>query len=84
MAIKISREQRAELLEAVKGHFLDIHDEEIGDLKAGLLLDYVFKAVGPAIYNQAVKDTQAWLLGKVEDLEAEVFEPEELIARRKP
>ena len=40
MNIKLSKERRQELIGSIKGYFLEHHDEEIGDLKAGLLLDF--------------------------------------------
>lgn len=31
-------------------------DEEIGDLQADLLLDYVLGEIGPTVYNRAIAD----------------------------
>jgi uncharacterized protein (DUF2164 family) len=70
-------ERRKELIAAIKAYFLEQHDEEIGDLKAGLLLDFFMNKVGPPVYNQAIKDAQAYFQQKVEDLDGACFEPEE-------
>ena len=77
MNIKLSKERRKELIAAIKSYFLEQHDEEIGDLKAGLLLDFFMEKLGPSVYNQAIKDAQAYFQQKVEDLDGACFEPEE-------
>ena len=40
------------------------------------VLRYFIKALGPQIYNQAIADARAFVTGKLEDLDAEFFEPE--------
>ena len=76
MNIKLSKERRQELIGSIKGYFLEQHDEEIGDLKAGLLLDFFLELTGPSVYNQAVKDAQAYFQQKVEDLDGVCYLPE--------
>ena len=51
-------------------------EEEIGDLKTGLLLDYILKEVGPTIYNQAITDAQAYFQEKAVDLDGACYEAE--------
>jgi len=55
---------------------LEHWDQEIGDLKAKLLLDFVLREIGPAIYNQAVSDAQAFMSEMVAELDGTCFEPE--------
>jgi len=76
MNIELSKERRKELIRSIKAYFLEQHDEEIGDLKAGLLLDFFIEVLGPGIYNQAVKDAQAYFQQKVEDLDGVCFQAE--------
>ena len=47
-------------------------DETLSDFRAETLLDLVLKAVGPAVYNQAVKDAQAFMQSRLDDLDGEV------------
>ena len=75
--VEIDKERRDALLAAIKAHFLDKHDEEIGELKAGLLVDLLVSHVGAVIYNQAIRDAQAHLAGRVEDLDGELWAGEE-------
>ena len=51
-------------------------DEEVGDLKAKLLLDFFLGELGPTVYNGAIADAQAYFQGKVADLEGSCYEAE--------
>jgi uncharacterized protein (DUF2164 family) len=41
-----------------------------------LVLEYILKECGPAIYNQAIADAQAYLHEKVTDLDSVLYKPE--------
>ena len=75
-AIKMSPETRKQLLASIKRYAAENLDEAIGDLKAGLLLDYCIKEIGPSIYNQAIADAQSYFTGRVADLEGVCHEAE--------
>jgi len=68
--ITITDEARRQATAALRGYVADNMEEEIGDLKAGLLLDFVLLELGPTIYNQALADAQAFLEERVSDLAA--------------
>ena len=76
MPITLSPETIKRLVASIKRYAAENLDEEIGDLKAGLLLDYCLKEIGPSIYNQAIADAQAYFTGRVADLEGVCHEPE--------
>ncbi len=76
MTIKISKETKQKLVESIKRYFEESMDEEIGDLKASLLLDYCVKEIGATIYNRAIADAQAYMQDKVADVEGSCYEPE--------
>jgi uncharacterized protein (DUF2164 family) len=76
MPIKLSPEVTRRLVASIKRYAAENLDEEIGDLKAGLLLDYCLEEIGPSIYNQAIADAQAYFTGRVADLEGVCHEPE--------
>ena len=76
MPINLSAETTGRLVSSIKGYAAEHLDEEVGDLKAGLLLDYVLKEIGPTIYNQAIADAQSYFTGRVADLEGVCHEPE--------
>ena len=77
MRINLADERREGLISAIQAHFRDQHDDDIGDLKASLLLDFFIKRLGPAVYNQAINDAHAFIQDKLVDLEGEFYEPEE-------
>ncbi|RAV22959.1 DUF2164 domain-containing protein [Paenibacillus contaminans] len=56
MNLKLPREQKQQLIERVQSYFYEERSEEIGDLSAELLLDYMIREIGPVIYNQAIQD----------------------------
>ena len=77
MAITLPPETEKRLHASIKRFFEEKLDDEIGDLKARLVLDYCLREIGPTVYNQAVADAQAWFQGKVADLDGSCFEPEQ-------
>jgi uncharacterized protein (DUF2164 family) len=76
MAITLPPETEKRLHASIRRFFEEKLDEDIGDLKARLVLDYCLREIGPTIYNQAIADAQAWMQGKVADLDGSRFEPE--------
>jgi uncharacterized protein (DUF2164 family) len=76
MTIKLAQDTERYLLESIKRFFAKELDEDIGDLKAGGVLDYVLSEIGPRIYNQAIADAQAFMQDKALDLGAVRYEPE--------
>ncbi len=76
MAIELSKDARQRLVRALQNYFAEKLDQEIGDLAAGLLLDFLLEELGPPVYNQAIRDAQAWLQDKLVDLDGQLYEPE--------
>lgn len=66
--IKISKEKRTDMVTAIKNHFLKEREEEIGDLAAGLILDFIIKELAPEFYNQGVCDSHKFMENSIEDL----------------
>lgn len=76
MAIRIGDDVRKELLESLRRFFREELDEEVGDLKAELVLGYLLEELAPVVYNQGVADAQAWMQGRLEDLDSSLWQPE--------
>ena len=74
--IEISSEARKSAITSLKRYFEENMPEPLGDLPAGLLLTFFVEEIGPIIYNRAVADVQARLVGRVSELESELFVPE--------
>ncbi len=67
--INLSSEQKDAAIKEIKRYFFSERDEEIGDLAAGLLLEFFCEKIGPMVYNQAVFDVQGYLQEKTEEIE---------------
>ena len=76
MAITLTDDTRQQLIESIRRFVEERMDEEIGDLKAILLLDYFLEEIGPTIYNKAISDAQAYMQEKLSDLDGTCYEPE--------
>ena len=76
MAITLPPETTRTLVASIKRYAKENLDEEMGDLKAGLFLDYVLREIGPSIYNRAIADAQAYFTDRVADLEGVCHEDE--------
>jgi uncharacterized protein (DUF2164 family) len=76
MAITLSADAVKRVTASLKRYCAENLDQDLGDLKAGLLLDYILKEIGPSIYNQAIADAQSYFQGRVVDLEGVCYEKE--------
>lgn len=76
MAIKLSDETSQRLIASIKRYVSENMEEEIGDLKAKMLLDFFVEEIGPSIYNKAIADAQAHMHERVGDLDGSCYEPE--------
>jgi uncharacterized protein (DUF2164 family) len=76
------RERRADLLHKLKAYFREERDEDLGDLAANLLLDFIEREMGPAFYNQGVKDAKAKTVSAFATLTEEMDYLERLVPKR--
>ena len=76
MRIRLSDERRAGLLRAIKQHFSDNFDEPLSDFRAEGLVDFFVRELGPAVYNQGVRDASSAMQERLADIEGEVYERE--------
>lgn len=66
--IKLTKEKRGEMVLTIKDYFLKEREEKIGDLAAGLILDFIISELAPEFYNKGVEDSYKFMQDKVEDL----------------
>lgn len=76
MAIELPAEATKQLKVSIQRFFAEELDQEIGNLKAGLVLDYCLKEIGACVYNKAIADAQAYFTARVGDLEGVCYERE--------
>jgi uncharacterized protein (DUF2164 family) len=69
MLPEATTETRERLIGSIRRFFREELDEDIGELKARLVLDFAWQEIGAAAYNQGVADAQAWIAERVADVE---------------
>jgi uncharacterized protein (DUF2164 family) len=68
--IEISDNARKQAVASIRKYFEQDLDQEIGELKASLVLDYFLAELGPAVYNSAIADARAFFDERAADLSA--------------
>ena len=76
MTIELSKQARTESITSIQRYFQENFPEPIGNMAAGLLLNYFLEEIGPVIYNQAIADAQTRLQQRISDLEGDLYAPE--------
>ena len=76
MAITLSPEARKQALASIKQYVAANLEQDLGDLQAGLLLDYFLAELAPSVYNRAIHDARTYLEDRLSDLDGVCFEKE--------
>ena len=76
MAIKLQNDSEKYLIGSIKRFFAESMNDDIGDLKASLVLDFCMREIGPTIYNQAIADAQTYFQDRASELGGVRFEAE--------
>ena len=76
MTVKLSKVKKQQLTKSIRRYSEEKFDEEIGDFKASLFLDFCLQEICPSIYNQAIINARAFIEGRLSDLEDTCYEPE--------
>ena len=74
--IELSNQTRADAIASIQQYFERNLPDPIGELPAGVLLNFFIEEIGPAIYNQAVKHAATRMQQRIADLEGELYEDE--------
>jgi uncharacterized protein (DUF2164 family) len=75
VTLELTKQQRADAIASIERYFEENLDP-IGDMPAGLLLNFLLEEIGPVIYNQAIADAQTRMMQRVADLNGELFADE--------
>jgi len=76
MTIELNKQQRADAIASIQRYFEENLSEPIGDLPAGLLLNFFLEEIGPTVYNRAIADAQSHMQLRVSDLNGELYADE--------
>ncbi|MFC0523733.1 DUF2164 domain-containing protein [Pontibacillus salicampi] len=72
MDMKFPREEREQIIESIQAYFEIERGEEIGNLGAEQLLDYIVQEVGPLLYNQGVRDAKKMVDQKLLNIDEDI------------
>ena len=75
VTLELTKQQRSDAIASMQRYFEENLDP-IGDMPAGLLLNFLLEEIGPLIYNQAISDAQTRLTQRVADLNGELYADE--------
>ena len=56
------------MIAEIKHYFAKERDEELGDLAAGMILDFITEKLAPAFYNQGVDNAYRYMKEATEDM----------------
>jgi len=77
MKARLTEERRETILRSLRGLYSREFDEDLSPYRAERILEFFLKALGPAVYNQAIGDARAFMFEKLEDLDVDFREVEE-------
>lgn len=66
--IKLTKEKREDLIREIRHYFWNEREEEMGELAASLMLDFIQEKLAPEFYNQGVYDSYKYMTERVEDI----------------
>ena len=66
--IRLTKERRDEMVSEIKNYFSKEREEEIGDLAADLILDFIVEKIAPEFYNQGIFDSHQYMQDAADDL----------------
>ncbi len=69
---RIDRQRRRAMVRELQSWLLDERGEEVGELAAGFILDYVLDLAGPDLYNAALADAAKAFREHADIVEADV------------
>jgi uncharacterized protein (DUF2164 family) len=65
---KLTKEQREDMISEIKTYFLEEREEDMGDLAANLMLNFIIEKLAPEFYNKGVYDSYKYMSDRVEDV----------------
>jgi uncharacterized protein (DUF2164 family) len=68
-----SKAELADLIPRLQAFLRDDLDVEISELQAGMLLDFMARDLGHALYNRALYDAQALIAAKAEAMSEALY-----------
>lgn len=71
--VKLPREQKEAIIQAMQEYFKEEGLEAIGNLQAESLLNFFLQEAGPYVYNCAVEDSRKIVLERMQAVEDDLY-----------
>ncbi|CTQ67915.1 DUF2164 domain-containing protein [Roseibium alexandrii] len=71
--LKLDKDTRARLNEQIRQYLSDELDTDIGNMEADFLIDFLSGSLGASFYNLGLKDAQALIARKMDDINDELY-----------
>lgn len=71
--IKLSDEQKKQIISEIKAFYLDVRGEEIGMIEEQQILELFCEHMAPIIYNKALNDVEYWYKQQMENLSSDYY-----------
>ncbi len=68
--ITLPDDARSQAITSIQRYFEAELEQDIGDLKAALVLDFFLQEIGPTVYNAAIADAKTFFEERTADLGA--------------
>ena len=75
VTFELTKQQRTDAIASMQRYFEENLDP-IGDMPAGLLLNFFLEEIGPVIYNQAIADAQQRMAQLASELNGDLYTEE--------
>jgi uncharacterized protein (DUF2164 family) len=74
MPIDFPAEEKDRIYRTLQEYMRENLDRDLGLLQTERLFEFMVNLIGASAYNRAIADAQAWLQGKLLDLEGDLHE----------
>lgn len=66
--MELSKEKREQMIEIIKSYFYEERDENLGDLGATLILDFILEKLAMEFYNKGIYDAYQYMNDRLDDM----------------
>lgn len=80
--LKLEKQQKAEMVLALRHYLANELDVEIGALQVDILVDHLAEVIGPVFYNKGLRDAHEAVLQRMEYAAADIDLLERTVPRR--
>jgi len=66
--INLTKEEKEQMISRIQAYYQRERGEQIGELKAMMILDFFNEELAPTFYNRGIRDAHAYMTVKIDDL----------------